>query len=172
MKYSFVVIAFNEQENIVACIESILALQELGKSFEILIMDDGSKDRTTELVKTLSETEGRIKLITDGRNHGRGYGRWRGVRSSTGEYVVMVDADVILPKDWLANCLKHIKDYDIVGGVAVPDGDVAYVYRRFQLQPKVVVGSTTITGNNGLYKRAVFAKLNFDKNLRDGEDVD
>lgn len=172
MKYSFVLIAYNEEENVISCIESILAQDKLGSSYEIIVVDDGSRDKTAELVKELAQKNESIKLVSDGKNHGRGFGRFKGVENSTGEFVIMVDADIVLPKNWLTTCLKHIKSQDVVGGIAVPDGDVAYIYRKFNLKPKTVMGSTTITGNNGMYKREVFSKVTFDKSLREGEDVD
>jgi hypothetical protein len=53
----------------------------------------------------------------------------------------------------------------------VPDGDVAYVCRRLRLVPRVVRATTTVTGNNGLYHRAVFDVVGFEPALREGEDV-
>jgi glycosyltransferase involved in cell wall biosynthesis len=172
MKYSFVLITFNEKNTIVSTIQSIMQLNELKIDYEIIVVDDGSTDNTAELVTELAKKDSKIKIIGDGHNHGRGYGRNLGVESSKGDFVVMIDSDIILPIHWLRVCLEHIKNFDVVGGIAVPDGDVAYVYRRFKLRPKTVMGSTTITGNNGLYRRAVFSNINFAKNLREGEDVD
>jgi glycosyltransferase involved in cell wall biosynthesis len=172
MKYSFVIIVYNEEENIKKCIESIIVQKGLGTNYEILVVDDGSKDATASIVDGLAKYNKRINIISDGGNHGRGYGRYIGVERSKGEYICMVDGDILLPKTWLQSCLKHIIKYDVVGGIAVPDGDVAYIYRRFKLTPKVVAGSTTITGNNGMYRRDIFFKVSFNKNLRDGEDVD
>lgn len=172
MTYSFVLIAYNEENTIITCIQSILAQDELGEDFEIIIADDGSRDSTRQLVTDFAAQNHRVRLIGDGKNHGRGFGRYSGVNAAQGEYVIMVDTDIVLPRNWLAIALAHTNEYDVVGGIAVPDGDVAYVYRRFKLKPKTVMGTTTITGNNGLYKREVFKKLNFDPNLREGEDVD
>ena len=61
--------------------------------------------------------------------------------------------------------------HDAVGGTAVPDGDVAYLYRRFGLTPRVRAHTTTVAGGNGLYRREVFASVRFDPALREGEDV-
>jgi len=172
MKYSFVLIAFNEQENIISCINSILAQDGLGDSYEIIVVDDGSRDHTSEHVLRMAAENPKIKLVSDGKNHGRGFGRFTGVNKSSGDFVIMVDADILLPDHWLQTCLENIEGHDVVGGIAVPDGDVAYIYRKFKLEPKTIMGSTTITGNNGMYKRKVFSKVTFDKNLREGEDVD
>jgi hypothetical protein len=82
----------------------------------------------------------------------------------------MVDADIVLPADWLACTRAALGDHDAVGGTAVPDGDVGYIYKRFGLTPRVVRGTTTVTGNNGLYRREVFDVAAFDPALREGED--
>lgn len=172
MKYSFVIIAYNEAEHIATTIASIKALDKLGDNYEIIVVDDGSRDRTSPIVHELMQADKRISIIGDGQNHGRGHGRYVGAEESTGDYVIMIDADIRLPKTWLATCLENLNNHDIVGGIAVPDGDVGYIYRHFRLKPKTIMGSTTITGNNGCYKRNVFSKLTFDKNLHNGEDVD
>lgn len=172
MKYSFILIAYNEEHHIIASIESILKQKGLGNDYEVIVVDDGSRDKTAELVHEFSKQNTHVRLVGDGKNHGRGYGRYTGVRSASGTFIAMVDADILLPEVWLTTCLRHIQDYDVVGGIAVPDGDVAFVYRQFRLLPKTAMGSTTITGNNGLYKAAIFSKVTFDKHLREGEDVD
>jgi glycosyltransferase involved in cell wall biosynthesis len=172
MKYSFVIIAYNEEPGIQTCIKFILAQQRLGEDYEILVVDDGSKDNTAGKVGELSKENNRIKLVGDGQNHGRGYGRKKGVENAGGEYIIMIDADITLPRHWLVTCLDYIKDYDVVGGTAVPDGDVAYVHGLLGLKPKVAQHTTTITGSNGMFRRAVFDSISFDKHLREGEDVD
>lgn len=172
MKYSFVIIAYNEEANIAACVNSVLSQQHLGQSYEVIVVDDGSKDETPKIVKKLAASNKKINLVSDGKNHGRGYSRYAGVKKSTGEYVIMVDADSLLPTDWLKTCLKHIKNYDAVGGIAVPDGDVTYIYSKLNLKPRVTRHTTTVSGGNGFYRREIFNKINFSKNLREGEDVD
>lgn len=172
MKYSFVILAFNEELNITICIDAITRLHSLGNSYEIVVFDDGSHDQTAPLIKKYMKHNKHVRLIGDGHNHGRGYGRYSGVSQSSGDYVVMVDADIFLQPEWLDITMGYMDRYDVAGGIAVPDGDVHYIWRRFKLQPKVAMGSTTITGNNGIYKRQVFSTLNFNKSLRNGEDFD
>jgi hypothetical protein len=60
---------------------------------------------------------------------------------------------------------------DAVGGIAVPDGDVTYVCRRFALRPRSVPPTIPVTGNNGLYRRRVFELVHVDPTLSEGEDV-
>ncbi len=73
----------------------------------------------------------------------------------------MVDADICLPHTWLATCLSSIEEYDVVGGTAVPDGDVTYLYNTFRLTAVGAPATTTVTGNIGLYRRRVFDHVMF-----------
>jgi glycosyltransferase involved in cell wall biosynthesis len=171
MKFSFVVIAYNEEENIVKCIESIQALKKLPAEHEIIVVNDGSGDNTGQLVSTQVKKYNNIKLL-DQENKGRGAARAAGLLMATGKLIATVDGDIILPSIWLTKCKAKLNRYDAVSATPIPDGDVAYIYRRFRLYPKIVSSSTTINGSNGLYKREIFSKIQFDSNLREGEDTD
>jgi GT2 family glycosyltransferase len=167
---SFVVIAHNEAANIANAITAITALDALG-DHEIIVIDDGSGDGTAEIVRQLAARNGAVGVVELGTNRGRGFARAAGVARARGRYVAIVDADVILPADWLVRARSAIAGHDAVGGTAVPDGDVAYLYRRFGLVPRVVRHTTTVSGSNGLYRRTVFDLVGFDAALREGEDV-
>jgi glycosyltransferase involved in cell wall biosynthesis len=167
---SFVVIAYNEERAIGQVLDSILA-QEGAKDHEIIVVDDGSTDRTATVVSMLAHRHDAIRLIRNETNRGRGFARSVGVRSARGAYLAMVDADIALPPDWLHRCTVAIRGHDAVGGRAVPDGDVAYLYRRFGLTPRARPHTTVVTGSNALYRREIFERVSFDSRLRDGEDV-
>ncbi len=167
---SFVVIAYNEERHIRRCLESIEA--QIGLvDHEIIIVDDGSTDATADVVRDMQMEIAALRLVEQ-ENAGRGAARAAGVQASTGELVAMVDADICLPPSWLEICLQSLNEYDVVGGTAVPDGDVTYVYNTFRLTALGAKATTAITGNNGLYKRRVFEHVMFDRGLREGEDVD
>lgn len=167
---SFVIIAYNEASNITHTVRAIAELEGLG-DHEIIVVDDGSRDNTAQLVADVVERDPRVKLIALKENRGRGHARSRGIAEARGELIAMVDADVILPLHWLASTRAALGDHDAVGGIAVPDGDVAYVYKRFGLTPRIVRGTATVAGSNGLYRRRVFDLANFDPALREGEDI-
>lgn len=171
MLFSFVIIGYNEEKNASGCIDSILALNGL-RDYEVLFVNDGSTDSTAEIVNRISAGDTSVKLVDVMENRGRGYARYLGVEVAQGKYIVFVDADIRLPANWLKKCLEYMSTYDAVGGIAVPDGDVAYVHRRFGLKPKKVAHTTEITGNNCLFKADILKKHNYDPNLREGEDVD
>ena len=168
---SFVVIAHNEAAGIERTLRSILDQRPPGQPREIVVVDDGSSDATPAIVAGLADGHEEIILVRLEENRGRGAARATGVRTATGRYLATVDADIVLPPDWLARCLDALDEHDAVAGIAVPDGDVNYLYRRFALTPKVVSSTTDITGNNALYRRDLFDAVNFDPSLREGEDV-
>jgi GT2 family glycosyltransferase len=166
---SFVVIAYNEAPNIGPTLASISGLTGLGQ-YEIIVVNDGSRDGTGRIVAALAGRDARIRLIDLPANRGRGHARRIGIAAARGGLIATVDADIILPADWLDRTRAALTSHDAVGGTAVPDGDVGYVYRRFGLDPRVVASTTTVTGNNGLYRRGVFDRVSFDEALREGED--
>ena len=169
MKLSFVVIAFNEEGHIGRCVDAIAAQKGLARvQWEVIVVDDGSVDCTADVA---ASRHPHVRVVRLGVNRGRGAARAAGVAASTGELVALVDADVVLPPDWLARCRAAIGGADAVGGIAVPDGDVSYVASRFGLTPKARPGATVVMGSNGLYRRRVFDAVAFDPGLRDGEDV-
>lgn len=171
MKTSFTIIAYNEEKNIANCINSILNQEGL-KDYEIVIVNDGSKDKTSEIVKKFSKENKNVKLIDLKENKGRGNARALGVKNAKGDYIAFVDADIILPQHWLKTCLENLKKYDGVGGIAVPDGDVNWIWRKFKLKPKIKKPTTELTGNNCFYKKEMFKEINFNCEDRDGEDFD
>jgi GT2 family glycosyltransferase len=172
IKVSFVVIAYNEQKNIGRSLEAITALAGLEyQSYEVIVVNDGSRDDTAGIVTGLAARNQHIKLIDLPRNRGRGYARATGIAAAQGELIATVDADIVLPIDWLIRAEEALAHHDAVGGTAVPDGDVAYVYQATRLEPRVVRHTITVTGSNALYRRRVFEHVAFDPSLREGEDV-
>src|SRR5580698_6948305 len=132
---SFVVIAFNEESNIENCLCSILA-QTGAQVREVIVVDDASTDGTTDRVRQVGRDSPAVTLVRLPVNGGRGNARAVGVARAHGDFVAMVDADIVLPPNWLQECLGSIDGVGAVGGKAVPDGDVAYLYRTFGLRPR------------------------------------
>lgn len=167
---SFIVIAHNEESNIRRCIGAI-ASQDSSAQTEVIVVDDGSTDSTAAAVSAAAKTSPRVHLIRLDRNHGRGFARMTGIRSAKADLIAMVDADIVIPPDWLRRTRALIEHYDAVGGIAVPDGDVAYLHDRFGLDAKVVRHPTVVAGGNGLYRRRVFELAPLDPSLTEGEDI-
>jgi hypothetical protein len=167
---SVVVIAYNEAGNIGRTLDGITALDGLDE-YEVVVVNDGSRDQTADVVRDRAARNPRIRLIDLPKNRGRGYARSTGIAAAEGELIATVDADIILPPDWFTRARAALPGHDAVGGTAVPDGDVAYVFQATRLVPRVVGHTTTVTGSNALYRRRVFEIVGFDPALREGEDV-
>lgn len=171
MNLSFIVIAYNEEKNIERTLSAI-AKQDGLSDYEIVVVNDGSKDGTLRIVQGFAKEHLAVRIVDLQPNRGRGGARAAGIEAAKGAFYVFVDADIVLPEDWLVRCMPYMKEYDACGGVAVPDGDVSFVHRVCKLQPKAAPHTTTVTGSNGLFKSSVFSKISFDPNKRNGEDVD
>jgi len=172
IKVSFVVIAYNEEPNIGLALDAITALSGLVQGeYEVVVVNDGSRDGTAAVVAGRAARNPDVKLIDLPQNRGRGHARATGIAAAKGDLIANVDADIVLPADWLLRATAALDGHDAVGGTAVPDGDVAYVYRASRLTPRVVGATTSVAGGNGLYRREVFDLVEFDSSLREGEDV-
>src|ERR1700758_3574183 len=165
---SFVVIAHNEVKNIGRTLDAISTLSGLG-GYEVVVVNDGSRDGTADIVRQRAAADPHIRLIDLPRNQGRGYARSTGIAAAAGALIATVDADILLPRDWFVRAAAALSGHDAVGGTAIPDGDVAYVYQATRLAPRIVGHTTAVTGSNALYRREVFDLVTFDSSLREGE---
>ncbi|MFZ2555910.1 MAG: glycosyltransferase [Minisyncoccia bacterium] len=91
---SIVIPAYNEEKRLPRTLaRTIPFLREKGFAFEFVIVDDGSKDTTLEVVRELSQTYPEIRLISDGINRGRGAAVKKGIAEARGDLILETDAD-------------------------------------------------------------------------------
>ncbi|MBQ7525138.1 MAG: glycosyltransferase family 2 protein, partial [Abditibacteriota bacterium] len=124
MDLSLVIPCYNEGFRIADTIDRVTAyLRRLGKSYEIIIVDDGSGDDT--LAKAKAKAEGRedIKIITYTPNKGKGNAVREGVLAAEGELIAFTDADLSAPIEELDKLLAAIDD-----GAAVAIGSRAVAH--------------------------------------------
>lgn len=117
-KISVIVPAYNAQSHLSECIKSIIRQPEVG---EVLVIDDGSTDRTSDIANNLSEFDSRIKVIHQG-NSGVSAARNNGLDNSTMPYLTFVDADDVIPDDAFASLVEAMRCYSadmIYGQTAV-----------------------------------------------------
>jgi len=124
---SIVVPAYNEEQRLAASLRKIAAyLDATGIDAEILVVDDGSKDKTAEMAaKALEGRRGRV--IRNGENRGKGYSVRNGVLEARGRFVLLTDADLSTPIDDQAKLAAVIRDRDldvVIGSRALPQSDV------------------------------------------------
>lgn len=113
-KISVIIPAFNAEKWIYNCVKSVLNQND--NNFEIIIVNDGSKDNTLTLCKELGYNDNRI-MIVDKKNGGVSRARNEGIKRATGKWVVFLDSDDCLCKDAFEKFRKiesNICNYDIV----------------------------------------------------------
>lgn len=96
---SVLIPCYNEEGKIKRAIETIPAM---GKKTEIVVVDDGSEDKTSKIVKNMMRRNKNIKLISYKPNHGKGYAVKRGFDESSGDIMMIQDADMTVPPEELS----------------------------------------------------------------------
>jgi glycosyltransferase involved in cell wall biosynthesis len=109
LKISVVIPAYNEEKNITPVLEELL---EADYVHEVIVVDDGSKDGTAALVGQYP----RIRLVQHPYNIGNGAAIKTGIRSASGDVIVLMDGDGQHPPAEIPGLLAHIGPYDMVVG--------------------------------------------------------
>jgi len=95
--YSIMIPCYNEEGNIERCIQRI---PDLERDYEIIVVNDGSSDRTADVVKGLMKTNRNLRLIDYKENRGKGYATVCGVNAATKDILMILDADMtVRPED-------------------------------------------------------------------------
>lgn len=95
MKLSIIIPVFNEEKTIVEMLKRVQALELLHVKKEIIVVNDGSKDKTKqEIEKYLTKTKSTIQLFNQPNNQGKGAAVIAGIQKATGDYIVIQDADL------------------------------------------------------------------------------
>lgn len=114
---SLVLPAHNEEANIEVVVnQALAALPRFTDTFEIIVVDDGSKDRTGELIDALAERDGRVKPHHHKVNRGYGGALTTGFKAATGDYVMFMDSDRQFDINDLAMLTPFAGRFDIVAG--------------------------------------------------------
>lgn len=96
--YSIVIPAYNESARITATLERLLGyVAEQRWDVEVIVVDDGSRDSTADIVRTYSEKTPRVRLLQNPKNRGKGYSVRNGMMHANGEILLFTDADLSAP---------------------------------------------------------------------------
>ena len=85
-------------------------LDSLDEAWELILVDDGSKDRTPSLIKALAAADKRIRTLRLRKNHGQGAAVKIGMLASRGDIVLYTDADLEIPFQWFSVLIQRIRD--------------------------------------------------------------
>ena len=172
-KISIIVPVYNTEKYISNCIESILKQKE--KDFELLLIDDGSKDQSGRICDTYATKDDRIKVIHK-KNGGVSSARNLGIDHAKGEMIFFIDSDDTVGPDYLKN-LEIIDDEDFVqSGVKILENDylkpimthedIFKDYNQFWMQSRQQWPSMCCLSKKVIEEN----HLRFDTNLKMGED--
>jgi len=117
VKLSVVIPAYNEEKRLPATLERVCSY--LGESFdgswEVVVVDDGSKDGTAALVEKWQKRESRVRLVRNPGNRGKGYAVRNGMLAAAGEWRLFSDADLSAPIEEVSKLLATVaKEHAVV----------------------------------------------------------
>lgn len=114
---SIIVPCYNEQEALPLFHKEITrVLQEMGESYELLLVNDGSRDSTLDVMRTLAQEDGHVVYLSFSRNFGKEAAMYAGFCNAQGDYVAVMDADLQDPPALLPKMLELLQTgaYDSV----------------------------------------------------------
>lgn len=119
MKLSLVVPCYNEEENVAAFQKAVIeAFSGCGYSYEIVFVDDGSRDHTLEELKKLHAAQQcPVTVVSFSRNFGKESGLYAGLEHATGEYISLIDADLQQRPELVRQMVEILDtrpEYDVV----------------------------------------------------------
>lgn len=154
MLISVVIPAYNEERTLETLLQRVLAARDPSQQWEVVLVDDGSTDRTAEIARRFLAD---VKLITLDRNHGKGTALRKGFAAAHGEVIIIQDADLEYDPAEYAILLEPV-----LGGTA----DVVFGSRFVSNRPRRVIYFWHYVGNKFL---TLLANLAANLNLSDME---
>lgn len=116
-KITIIIPAYNEEESLPFLYERLNKLMEIEASyeFELLFVNDGSKDKTLEMLKELRQYDKRVSYVSFSRNFGKETAMIAGLDYATGDAVIFIDADLQDPPELIPELIKYWEEgYDDV----------------------------------------------------------
>src|SRR3954465_7300589 len=154
---SIVAPAYNEERNIHAFLAAIIpVLEGVGETFEIIFVNDGSRDNTLGMLAAAASQDHRIKVVGLARNFGKDIALSAGLAHATGRAIIPIDCDLQHPVQLIPQFVaKWREGYDMVLGVRSKRDEEGFVRRTLsQTYYKVMrmMTSVEIPANAGDYR--------------------
>lgn len=172
MQFSIIIPAKNEEANIGRCIDSVNQLQWDNSQYQIIVVDNGSVDRTVEIARQKGAT---VYVNSEMTISGL---RNLGARQSVGKILAFIDADCTVDTQWLVEAFRYLSRPDVVcfgSPPKVPENATWVQKTWFEVRRKrIPVGETDwLESMNMFVRRSVFAECGgFDEELVTCEDYD
>lgn len=153
---SFIILTWNSNRYLPGCLDSIMRkAQEESIDFEVIIIDNGSRDETIKTIEQYQHSHpGIFHLIALPDNRGTTYPRNLGLKKARGEFICVLDSDTELAGGTLRSLLSHLTSNADIGIIAprllLPDGSVQHSVKRFPTMldklmklPRIIAGIQT-----------------------------
>lgn len=133
-KISLIIVGYNEEKNIYNTLKKVYAFfKKTYTHYEIIFVNDGSTDKTLEIVTSFSK-QCPINVISNSKNNGKGFVVRQGILSATGDFIIITDADLAYPIEQIGPFIDACKVTDIVVGTRIHKDSVYLMnHRAFQL---------------------------------------
>ena len=174
---SVVVCTYNRSSLLKNCIRSLEKQMADKKNYEVIVVDNNSKDNTKEIVRDYIKNKLNVRTVTE-KNQGLSYARNRGWKEAKGKYVAYIDDDAIAELDWVEQIMIFIQKNPKIKAFGGP-------YSRFSPNPlpawipenyftlnlgntekKIDLKKEWISGSNMIFNRSIFDKYGgFNTNL-------
>jgi len=117
IKLSVIFPAYNEEQNIGRAVDSALqVLEKIADNYEVIVVNDGSRDSTEKIVQQIYGHNGLVRLISHRRNIGYGGSLRSGLEAAKYDLIFFTDADLQFDLKEILNLLRWIQEYDLVIG--------------------------------------------------------
>lgn len=180
---SIIIPVLNGEKFIERCLQSLVVLNYPKECFEIILVDNGSTDKTVEIVRNYQKDnidDINIRLCFEDIKSSY-VARNLGIRESKGDIIAFTDIDCIVDKEWLANIIQGFSD-KTVGGIAgdiLPESKDSLV-ERYSANEKILSQKETFNSNflpyaqtaNAAYKKELFDRIGYFDDVISGGDAD
>jgi len=129
IELSIIVPSFNEELRLPASLDHIAEYVAASRrSTEVLVVDDGSTDRTAEVAAAYADRIANLRVLKNGENRGKGYSVRHGMLEAKGEVVLFTDADLSAPIEEADKLLAAMEQYDVAIGSRAMDRSLIKVH--------------------------------------------
>ena len=184
---SLIVPCYNEQESLPLFYKEVTrVIAEMKEEYELLLIDDGSKDRTLRIMKDLSAKDKHVKYFSFSRNFGKEAAMYAGFCNATGDYVAVMDADMQDPPSLLPEMLRLLQSgehdsvatrrvsrvgepkirswfarqfYKLINRIS--DADIVDGARDFRLMKREMVDAIIQIGEHNRFSKGIFGWIGF-----------
>jgi glycosyltransferase involved in cell wall biosynthesis len=126
---SIIIPSYNEESRLPATLERIAAyLETCERKAEVLVVDDGSKDRTTEVAESFRSKIPALRVVSNGVNRGKGFSVRHGMQEARGRVALFTDADLSAPIEEADKLIAALESYDVAIGSRAADRSLITVH--------------------------------------------